>query len=195
MSWPAVSDEQWANCGPAAPALDVQILYEDKAVGARAKSAVERVADQFGGPELFRITLWRLDLLQNPVLRGLAGRSAAVADVLLFSVHGRSGLPEAVSSWVSEWLAGRTDAPPALVVSLDSEAKGSPSARELLARLEDLTRSTHAELIPHYGPPASIEERLTIDHIHYRAEVMTSVLDEALRRTERSACRHWGIND
>ena len=195
MKTRAIADDRLLGCADAAPVLNVQILYEDKPVALRAKQAFDQVADQFRGQENFQVSLWRFDLLQDPDLRQLATRSAASADIILLSTHGWSPLPEAVSSWVIEWLGGRTDALPALVISLDADAKDSATARKLLAGLARVTNSIGVDLIPHYGSPPEPDDPWMIPQIQYRAELMTSVLGDALRHTESHPYRHWGIND
>jgi hypothetical protein len=175
--------------------LDVQILYEDKAVGTRARQAFDAVAERFQGQGDLRVTLWRWDMLQEPGLRAAASRYAATADILFLAMHGWSTLPEAVSSWVIEWLAGRTDAPPALVVSLDDQARDSLAAQNLVASLTHLARQAGADLIAHYGPSAESDDPWSINRLNFRAELMTSVLGEALRRTQSYSLRSCGIRD
>jgi hypothetical protein len=194
MNARTTSDSLEAARAQAAPALDVQIVYQDRDTGLRAKLAVERAVQQFAADAEFQVGLWRFDLLQEPGWRRMATQAATRADIVLISAHGWERLPEAVSQWIEEWITLKSDAPSALVVSLDGCAKGSRSASQILAELGRITRLAGAELISHFGPDPAPPEALTIEAIHLRAEFTTSILGEALRRTQGRTYRHWGMN-
>jgi hypothetical protein len=186
--------QETAGAAPT-PALAVQIVYEDKETGLCARRTFEHVVDHFSGEADFEVALWRFDLLQDDTLRQLAARAAAAADIVLIAAHGRERLPEAVSSYVEEWLALKPGVPPALVLSFDASAKNSPVANRILGEWERLTRSAGVELIPHFGPAASPPEALTFDPVQHRSGITTAIQGAGPHPTHDHSYRHWAVND
>ena len=55
--------------------FNVVIMYEDFGTGKRAKKALDYVAKELGNDLEFRRSMWRLDVLQEPKLNAIVGRS------------------------------------------------------------------------------------------------------------------------
>ncbi|HKI68141.1 MAG TPA: hypothetical protein VKA67_01020, partial [Verrucomicrobiae bacterium] len=101
------------------PRLRVMLLYEDFATGTRAKEIFDQLTDHAELNADFSLDLWRFNLLCDPELNQRAVENAAMADVVVFSAHGREELPVEVQLWFFHWLQKAGDQPAALVVSLD----------------------------------------------------------------------------
>ena len=176
-------------------ALVVQVVYEDKRTGLRAKRVVDRLREQLGQTVELQVSLWRFDVLKDPVLHEQAAEEAAGADILVLSARASEKLPEAVSLWLERWLSQSSDEPPALVVSLDSSAKGSAAAERLLTALKRAALPGGVEVFCHFGGGPRTDDDLTFKGIQWRAETTTAVLAETLRAAQRQTWRHWGINE
>jgi hypothetical protein len=118
--------------------FNVVILYEDFATGKRAKKCFDYVAEEFGGDMEFRHSMWRLDVLQEPALSGLAAPALAEADLLIISLRGDSRLPAKIRALVDERLAQTAIHDCALVAPF--EGVTSPTRSSVYAYLAKLAR-------------------------------------------------------
>ena len=55
--------------------FNVVIMYEDFGTGKRPKKALDYVAEELGNDLECRHSMWRLDVLQEPKLNAIVGRS------------------------------------------------------------------------------------------------------------------------
>jgi hypothetical protein len=73
--------------------FNVFIMYEDFETGKRAKNGLDYVAEQLGNDVEFRLTMWRLDVLQDPKVNLLAAPALAEADLLIISLREEGQIP------------------------------------------------------------------------------------------------------
>jgi hypothetical protein len=128
------------------PVLDVLILYEDLGTGLRAKRSLDLLAVHLHLGPGFSIKLWRSDLLRERQLKEHAVIEASAADVILLSLHGRGGLPDAVRGWMNRWLDHKEDRPYALGVLLDPEAGYSTGDSPVMGYLREVAGAACADL-------------------------------------------------
>ena len=177
----------------AVPELLVQVIYEDREAGLRAKRTLDRLEPFLPAGADLHSRFWRFDLLNEPTLRDEVGNETMKADMVVLSTHGLRGLPEAVNTWLAGWIAQKIDQPAALVVLLHALAQESASARQILDSVEPAHR-TGVEVFVHFGQLDRSESNSAIESIQHRAHTVTSLLAEGMQRTELQF-RHWGINE
>lgn len=174
-------------------AVDVLLIYEDLSTGLRARRAFEEAVQRIEMPADFKVDLWRFDLLWESALREAALKQAAKAGVLVISAHGRTELPATVQVWLSQWLERKDDQPCALVLSLDQEIEGTPSAKRILDFLQARAREVGVEVFAHFGTAPEPGWDLTVESLRHRADTRTAILDDILRRPQPHS--HWGLNE
>ena len=114
------------------PKFGVVIIYEDGAAGRRAKHFYDKVIWELVDECEFDLELWSFRVLALPGIGNWAARSAAQADLVILSMHGKTALSSPTRKWIGRWRRGLVDCKPALVVLLDeTEAKGGGSAATL----------------------------------------------------------------
>ena len=104
-----------------APTFSVLVAYEDFATGNHALRMFERIFPASSGLSRFTTqNVWKFDLLEIAKFQEMAAEEAASADMIILSLHGKSGLPRAVKRWMDTWVLKRKYDTGALVVLMDS---------------------------------------------------------------------------
>jgi hypothetical protein len=136
--------------------LDVLLMHEDLPAGLRGKLALDQVAGHLELEAKFCLHIWNFKLLKEPRLRKLALDDACEANILILAVRGNAGLPLSVRTWLKQWLQTRFDAPCALVVSLDVNARDVSPPHSLLRYARAIAAPAGVDFFPHYSdtPPA-----------------------------------------
>jgi hypothetical protein len=176
-----------------APMLRVHLIYEDTETGLRAKQAVDRLGEQFNLETGACLTPWRFDRLWEPTSREQALLEATDADLLLVSAHGEDGLPPAAQAWLERWLQLPHTGPRGLVLSLDTQARGTAGADYVLALLQDLARPAGVDVFPHFGPTLWPDWEAACDQIRTRAEFHALWMEGP--QIEDQSYLRWGINE
>src|SRR5882762_7632709 len=102
--------------------LNILILFEDLPTGKRGKQVYDYLSSHLSADFQFNHKLWKLSVLATPMVRELAAKDAAEADILIFSVHGDGELSPEVKSWLDISI-GQRGTPIALVALFDPESK------------------------------------------------------------------------
>jgi hypothetical protein len=128
--------------------LDGLILYEDVGTGLRAKQALDLGPGRFGpdAPWGWRLKLWKLELLGEPVVCERSAMEGATADVIILSVHGQTGVPPTVRDWLERWLRHKQDRPYALGVLLDAEEATQGGENPVVAYCMKIAAGAGADL-------------------------------------------------
>jgi hypothetical protein len=79
-------------------------VHEDSATGARADEFCRTLSQCLGRNCELTKELWLLTELRTAPLRTIAAREAALADLVIISVHHGEKLPNEVKSWIDLWL-------------------------------------------------------------------------------------------
>ena len=115
---------------PAPPGLKIAGIYQDVESRAWIGDLWDRVAD-LAGPDAVPITSWSLEELSRAPAFQEAVSAAAVADVLVISIHAGAQLPPALCAWIDSWLPHRQRRDGSLIILLGVAAGQSdvPLAR------------------------------------------------------------------
>ena len=175
------------------PSFSVMIAYEDFESGKHAKRTYDVLAENVGTNYKCSNQMWKIDVLTVPVLREMAARDAAGADMVIISVRGTRDLFPELKDWLRLWLVtpGRTKS---LVALVDSRERQSESWPGICAFLSEAARQAGVEFFAQPGDTASSSPENFIlsrnpaslgDNFFTRAN---------LERYERNFPR-WGINE
>jgi hypothetical protein len=124
-----------------AGALKALILYEDMATGVRAQMSLDHLSRQLKRGNGLKTDLWRLEFLQEPLLREMAAVEAATMDIIVLSLHGHCGMPVTAADWMDRWLEHKGNRPYALAVLIDPEVASQGPDNEVftfMRRIADL---------------------------------------------------------
>jgi hypothetical protein len=174
--------------------LDVLLVYEDAGTGLRAKQALDQTMLRLAVDTDVHVNAWRFELLREPALHQQAVNEAAEAEIVFFSAHGSEELPATVSLWFQHWLARRGGEPCALVVSLDTRERETPTANQMVVELSGMARRAGVDVFLHLEE-AQVERVPALEEVQRRAELRTALLGEILRQAERHSYRDCGINE
>jgi hypothetical protein len=130
--------------------LQVLVVHQDFCAGLRAKQTLDDVRWQLNLGPCFHLSLWRVELLEDPGLRREALASAAHADIIFLALHGDRPLPPGLWHWFQQWTLGHLERPCVLVASFDERHRYSESARKVLETLHGVAAACGLEVIPHF---------------------------------------------
>ena len=123
--------------------LKAVAIYEDGSTGRRAKRFYDKLILELDGQCDFSLQLWSFQVLAIPELRKLAIESAAQADFVILSLHGKAGLPVDIREWIETWsklIIGKDLALITLVEKSTTRDGTNASALPYLKRLAKRTK-------------------------------------------------------
>jgi hypothetical protein len=138
------------------PMLKALVIYEDLATALRAKHSLGQLCEQLSPEAEVHIRLWRLDLLNQPLLAEQAAIEAATSDLIVLSLHRGQELRGEACGWLARWLEHQTNRPCTLAALLDPAPERSGSEDLVLAYLRRIAQTAHAELFWGCCPPAAV---------------------------------------
>jgi hypothetical protein len=97
----------------------------------------------------FRLQLWSFQVLAIPEVRELAVESAAQADFVILSLHGKAGLPVDIREWIETWSKLITGKGPALIALVDKSTTRDGTNASALAYLKRLAKRTEVDFFGH----------------------------------------------
>ncbi len=71
--------------------FNVVVMYEDVETRRQARKGLDYVVEEFGSDFDYRHSMWQINDLEHPKLSGRAASFFAESDLLIISLHGRSG--------------------------------------------------------------------------------------------------------
>jgi hypothetical protein len=123
----------------------ISVVHEDFATGVRADDFCQTLARCLGRDCEIAKELWPLTELRTPKLRAVAAGEAAVADLVIISVHHSESLPGEVKSWIDLWLKPKGSRPRVLLALFDPLYLGSSSSMQ--AFLQEVARKANMEFL------------------------------------------------
>jgi hypothetical protein len=172
--------------------LNILTLFEDLPTGKRGKQVYDYLSNHLSADFQFNHKLWKLSVLATPMVRELAAKDAAEADILIFSVHGDGELAPEVISWLDVWI-GQRGTPIALVALFDPENKHSEAATATRQYLQEMARFGQMDFFTE--PEEEVAEAAEISpqqRFHFEDGVGG---DSSVEIAEGRVAPRWGIND
>jgi len=118
--------------------------YEDASSEPRVGEFCLNLARQLGkSPELSK-AMWLFSELRPTQLRSVAASEAAVADLIIISVHHQESLPEEINDWIHMWLDHKDKKPSVLVALFEPVYQGDSTSMH--AYLKDVAKQGNMEL-------------------------------------------------
>jgi len=132
----------------------VMVLYENLLARQKAAETCNQMMEQLEAKRAFEFDWWPFHCLNTPVLAQFAEEAAAVADIIVFSLHGEEFSKEVVN-WLENWPARRTNAS-GLLVLLATWAADSPSLMDTPAlQLENVAHRHGMDFMAETRPEAA----------------------------------------
>jgi hypothetical protein len=123
----------------------VVVIYEDGPAGRRAKHFYDKLIYELKEECAFSLQLWSFQVLAIPELRESAVESAAQADFVILSLHGKTGLPVDIREWIETWSKLIIDKGPALIALVDKSTTRGGTNDSALAYLKSVAKRTEVD--------------------------------------------------
>jgi len=123
----------------------VVVIYEDGPTGRRAKHFYDKLIHELEDECAFSLQLWNFQVLAIPELRESAVESAAQADFVILSLHGKAGLPVDIREWIETWSKLIVGKGPALIALVDKSTTRGGTNDSALAYLKGVAKRTEVD--------------------------------------------------
>jgi hypothetical protein len=123
----------------------VVVIYEDGPAGRRAKHFYDKLIHELEEECAFSLQLWSFQVLAIPELRESAVESAAQADFVILSLHGKAGLPVDIREWIETWSKLIVGKGPALIALVDKSTTRGGTNDSALAYLKGVAKRTEVD--------------------------------------------------
>ena len=124
-------------------------IYEDVSTGRRAKRFYDKLILELEDECDFSLQLWSFQVLAIPELRKSAIESAAQADFVILSLHGKAGLPVDIREWIETWSKLIIGKGPALIALVDKSTTRCGTNASALAYLKSVAKRTEVDFFGH----------------------------------------------
>jgi hypothetical protein len=129
--------------------FNVVVIYEDGPAGRRAKHFYDKLVHELEDECAFSLQLWSFQVLAIPELRESAIESAAQADVVILSLHGKAGLPVDIREWIETWSKLIIGKGSALIALVDKSTTRGGTNASALAYLKGVAKRTEVDFFGH----------------------------------------------
>ena len=123
----------------------VVVIYEDGPTGRRAKHFYDKLIHELEDECAFSLQLWNFQVLAIPELRKSAIESAAQADFVILSLHGKAGLPVDIREWIETWSKLIIGKDLALITLVDKSTTRDGTNASALPYLKRLAKRTKVD--------------------------------------------------
>lgn len=191
-----LSEDNVAACSNAETYnLAVSIIYDEASSGARARKSLDNLAGNLKlEGDVFKLRMWSLDLLSEPVLRSAAAREAGGYDIVFLSMRDGGEPSPVLKEWLGEWMKCRSNHPCALAVMVEKKEGMASGNTPLLNYLANMAQAGELDLVyPCSDTPAQPAEQEDVRHIAQRAINASPLLEGILDDWESYS--HSGINE
>jgi hypothetical protein len=125
--------------------LKAVAIYEDGSTGRRAKRFYDKLILELDDQCDFSLQLWSFQVLAIPELRKSAIESAAQADFVILSLHGKAGLPVDIREWIETWSKLIIGKDLALITLVDKSTVRDGTNASALVYLKRLAKRTKVD--------------------------------------------------
>jgi len=123
--------------------FNVVVIYEDGPAGRRAKHFYDKLVHELEDECAFSLQL------AIPELRESAIESAAQADFVILSLHGKAGLPVDIREWIETWSKLIIGKGSALIALVDKSTTRGGTNASALAYLKGVAKRTEVDFFGH----------------------------------------------
>src|SRR4029077_7155950 len=129
--------------------FNVVVMYEDGPAGRRAKHFYDKLVHELEDECAFSLQLWSFQVLAIPELRESAIESAAQADFVILSLHGKAGLPVDIREWIETWSKLIIGKGSALIALVDKSTTRGGTNASALNYLKGIAKRTEVDFFGH----------------------------------------------
>ena len=123
----------------------VSAACEDSSTSARADEFCRGLSSDLAPNCRFAKEIWLFNQLGVPELRAIAASEAALAHLIIISVHHAESLPDGVKSWIDLWLGQRNNHSIVLLALFDPVHQGVSSSMK--AYLQEVAKRGGMEFL------------------------------------------------
>ena len=127
----------------------VTVIYEDGPTGRRAKHFYDKLVHELEDECAFSLQIWSFQVLAIPGVRESAVESAAQADFVILSFHGKAGLPVDIREWIETWSKLIIGKRPALIALVDKSTTRGCTNASALAYLKSVAKRIKVDFFGH----------------------------------------------
>jgi hypothetical protein len=129
--------------------FNVVVIYEDGPAGRRAKHFYDKLVHELEDECAFSLQLWSFQVLAIPELRESAIESAAQADFVILSLHGKAGIPVDIREWIETWSKLIIGKGSALIALVDKSTTRGGTNASALNYLKGIAKRTEVDFFGH----------------------------------------------
>jgi hypothetical protein len=129
--------------------FNVVVIYEDGPAGRRAKHFYDKLVHELEDECAFSLQLWSFQVLAIPELRESAIESAAQADFVILSLHGKAGIPVDIKEWIETWSKLIIGKGSALIALVDKSTTMGGTNASALNYLKGIAKRTEVDFFGH----------------------------------------------
>lgn len=171
----------------------VLVLYEDTPTRDRAMAMCDRLVKNFWSDVQFDFHWWRTDFLVDPRMAQTAAADAREADIFIFSSSPETTLSPVFLQWFDGWNRERESREGMFLDLTDATAQSSLLVQQKQMRLREAAGRAHLEYFNRIPPPLNGLLVNSWQDVEARANQVTVVLDDILRRLPPPS--HFGLNE
>ena len=146
------------------PKFNFVIIHEDIATGNIAHYFYNHFIHELGEECDFSFELWNFQVLAISAIGNSALQVATQADFVIFSLHGRAGIPAETRRWIKAWSRLVADSDAALIVlTTDKPQSRGGKTASTLAYLRRIAQRIKIAFISHpaFSPTSELVEETT----------------------------------
>jgi len=160
----------------------VVVVYENPAARERAVQFCDQLVGRFWERVEFEVNWWPFALLEHAESAAAATERATQADLIIFSASPEGDFTPVVTEWIERWLGQRGDREGVLAALLEPTAAQACPEGPKHHCLRKVAHRADMDYLTQVPQDISRAIPDSLDSFSSRAEHMTSLLDEILRR-------------
>ena len=148
------------------PKFNFVIIHEDIATGKIANYFYNNLIHELGDECDFSFELWNFRVLAISTIGNSALQGATQADFVIFSLHGKAGIPAETREWIEAWSRLIADSNAALIVlTTDKPQSRGGKTASTLAYLRSVANRIKIAFISHtaFWPTSELVEEKTAE--------------------------------
>jgi hypothetical protein len=173
--------ELLAKANQSVTQLNVLVAYDRPTSGQNAKELCDRLERAIGPAYELIPSFWNIEALQDSLLAQATVAEAVSAAFLVLAVDANQHLPPAVRSWVARCACRMHARGGALVAQLHGILKMEKETSPAYTFLKEVAHDAGMDFFSEVVEPADSALDYSMESIHQRACMRTTVLDSILR--------------
>ena len=138
--------------------LKVVVAYEDWSAAMCAKTLLNKIGRQCGDCGRLVYSMWKFQVLSEPILLNMAATEAKAADIIIISASNGQQLPTAVRRWMNRCFATRKKHHSALVALVRTNKQNPTLPQAIRPCLEQMAKAAGMDFFWQNSPDAEFHD-------------------------------------